>query len=138
PISPRGRPASWSTGRPVASASASLSPRRCSSGAAPAFPWPTARRPTAAPSSRWNGRAPPWMSPSRPVKAPRLRAEVLGGRPARPYKPPASTPYEALGRIGDNPSMLDMEPSPATPEMSLLIVDDDKPFLQRLARAMEQ
>src|SRR4029079_18069035 len=36
--------------------------------------------------------------------------------------------------IGDLPSMPDME----TPEMSLLIVDDDKPFLQRLARAMEQ
>jgi two-component system response regulator RegA len=34
--------------------------------------------------------------------------------------------------------MLEMETPPASPEMSLLIVDDDKPFLQRLARAMEQ
>src|SRR5262245_43261562 len=31
-----------------------------------------------------------------------------------------------------------METTPEAPEMSLLIVDDDKPFLQRLARAMEQ
>ncbi len=29
------------------------------------------------------------------------------------------------------------EPRPVDPQMTLLIVDDDKPFLQRLARAME-
>src|SRR6185312_4835344 len=33
--------------------------------------------------------------------------------------------------------MPDIERSGQDPEMSLLIVDDDKPFLQRLARAME-
>src|SRR4029079_6426414 len=33
--------------------------------------------------------------------------------------------------------MPDIERSGQAPEMSLLIVDDDKPFLQRLARAME-
>ena len=36
------------------------------------------------------------------------------------------------------PAMADTKPPPRTePDMSLLIVDDDKPFLQRLARAME-
>lgn len=36
----------------------------------------------------------------------------------------------------DNPADLPRTPAPS-PDRSLLIVDDDKPFLQRLARAME-
>ena len=42
------------------------------------------------------------------------------------------------GGIGDLHSMTDIEQNrPARADKSLLIVDDDKPFLQRLARAME-
>src|SRR6185312_4231382 len=37
----------------------------------------------------------------------------------------------------EKPMMAETQQTPIEPNMTLLLVDDDKPFLQRLARAME-
>src|SRR5271169_2708162 len=87
-------------------------------------------------------RSPGHEAVSRRTNRPRNRPSGSGpaGRPDRPYAvlaAPAATPYVAMSDIEDTRIVSAIAELTRHADRSLLIVEDDKPFLERLARAME-
>src|SRR5258708_566762 len=124
----------------AASVSGCSSPARCSSAPAPRFPSPTGPFRITAPWFRSPGRA----AVSRPVK-PLLNPQV-SARPGRrigvidfmrPWQRRVVTPYLESIKHRECRTVNTIAELTGHADRSLLIVEDDKPFLERLSRAME-
>src|SRR5665213_86293 len=125
----------------AASASGCLSPAPCSNAPAPRSRSPTGSFRITAPWFRSRGPA----ANSKPVKSIRNRLfrtalKCHAGEASdfvRPWQRPLATPYDEMSdeRIPDPVNAIAELTDHA--DRSLLIVEDDKPFLERLSRAME-